>query len=420
MKVLWISNTIFPELAKHLGMNVPVVGGWMYGLANSLVKSGISLTVATSRPNIKSAQKTFEGISYFLLNGKEQSIKFDASLKSQWKSIVSKVDPDVVHIHGTEYAHGLSLMHACPDLNYVISIQGLVSVYSRYYTGHIPYRTIKKNITLRDFLKNDGILQSQKKFYERGELVEKSFFNLGNHFIGRTLWDSHHTITLNPNATYHFCNESLRNSFYESRKWDIEKMQPYTIFLSQAIYPLKGLHQVLKALKFIKKDFPKVNVRIAGGNIIKSSSLRDKLALTGYGKYVRSLIDEFQLHEHIEFTGPLNEFEMIQEYLNCNVFICPSNIENSPNSLGEAQLLGVPSLGSYVGGIPDMIEHGKSGLLYRYEEEEMLAQYVKKIFSSPDLMKKLSFEAIKVASERHNREANLKRTLEIYEKIKNQ
>lgn len=64
---------------------------------------------------------------------------------------------------------------------------------------------------------------------------------------------------------------------------------------------------------------------------------------------------------------------MKQEYLNANVFICPSSLENSPNSLGEAQILGTPCLASYVGGIPDMM-FGNEGYLYRFEEIEMLAE----------------------------------------------
>ena len=141
------------------------------------------------------------------------------------------------------------------------------------------------------------------------------------------------------------------------------------------------------------------------------------MALGGYSKYLNHLIRKYKLENAIQFVGYLDEAEMIQEYLNCHVFICPSSIENSPNSLGEAQLLGTPSIASYVGGVPDMVSHGNTGLLYRFEEVEMLAQMIKSIFNSDELALHISINSIQVAQKRHNRETNVNRTLDIYNTI---
>ena len=99
------------------------------------------------------------------------------------------------------------------------------------------------------------------------------------------------------------------------------------------------------------------------------------------------------------------------------MFICPSSIENSPNSLGEAQLLGVPTIASYVGGVPDMINHGKTGLLYRFEEIEMLAECIRRIFTDTTLAMNLSENGIKAAKKRHHQKENLNRMIEIYQLI---
>lgn len=74
---------------------------------------------------------------------------------------------------------------------------------------------------------------------------------------------------------------------------------------------------------------------------------------------------------------------MCEYYLRSNVFICPSSIENSPNSLGEAQLLGMPYIASFVGGIPEIVNWNPS-ILYRFEEYEILAQKICKIFENKD------------------------------------
>lgn len=417
MRILWITNTIFPELSKSLGSKSPVVGGWMYGLASAISNHGISLTVVTSRPNIVEHHTSINGTEYILLNRQKPVTEYDKSLENSWRKIIELVKPDVVHIHGTEYTHGLSLMKALPKLKYVISIQGLIGVYSRYYLGGISVKEIIKTITFRDIIKRDSILQAKNKFAIRGEKVENEYLRSASHFIGRTQWDYDHVKTINPKGIYHFCNESLREEFYHSPKWNIENKINYTIFLSQAAYPIKGLHKVLEAIHIMKKVYPNIKLRIAGDDITRQENFKDKFRAGGYSKYIKKLIDSFQLEDNIAFLGPLQAEAMIKEYINCHVFVCPSSIENSPNSLGEAQILGVPCIASYVGGVPDMVANRENGLLYRFEEVEMLAQRINEIFSNDELAKKLSHGGIQTATERHNREYNAENTIEIYKNI---
>jgi glycosyltransferase involved in cell wall biosynthesis len=221
-------------------------------------------------------------------------------------------------------------------------------------------------------------------------------------------------------VNYHFCNRTLRGSFYVSDKWDINRKTNYAIFLSQAYYPIKGAHQALKAAALLKKDFPDIQIRIAGHSIVNNATLSEKLRLSGYGNYLRSLIKKADLHRNVRFLGTLSEQQMIDEYRNAHLFICPSSIENSPNSLGEAQLLGVPAVAAYVGGIPDMVIHGETGLLYRFEEVEMLAENIRKVFTDDILAKHLSSNGISAAEQRHNRRTNLTQILNIYNTVRDQ
>ena len=119
----------------------------------------------------------------------------------------------------------------------------------------------------------------------------------------------------------------------------------------------------------------------------------------------------------MQFTGTLTESQMITEYLNAHLFICPSSIENSPNSLGEAQLLGVPVIAAYVGGTPDMIEHNETGLLYRFEEVEMLAEHIRNLFTNTTLALRLAKNGINAAQERHHQTNNLQQMISIYKSI---
>ena len=313
----------------------------------------------------------------------------------------------------------MGCMRKLPNLKYVVSIQGLVGVYERYYYAGISQNDFLKNITFRDIVKWNSVFGGRRNFKKRG-IIEREYINRTQNVIGRTSWDYSHAKAINPKVNYHFCNETLRDGFYTADKWSFDKCVPHTIFLSQAGYPIKGLHQVLKALVILKEKYPNIKVRVGGHNIIKSATFSEKVRLSGYGKYIKKLIKTNSLENNIEFLGSIIEKEMIKEYLNSNVFICPSSIENSPNSVGEAQLLGVPVISSYVGGVADMVKDGETGFLYRFEEVEMLAILIDKVFSmQEEQLSILGKNATEVALKRHNPYTNTKRMIEIYKNARN-
>ena len=419
MKILWITNTIFPDLSQELNLPVQVYGGWMFGLAKQLTTnySEIQLAVATTYKGGELRTLKIKGVQHFLLSSKA-TLTYEENLEYQWKEVCKCFQPDIIHIHGTEFAHGLACINACPTENYVVSIQGIVSVISKYYFAGISKWDIFKNITIRDIVRRDTIFHGRRNFQKRGEL-EKEYFRKVTHVIGRTTWDFAHIKALNSSLFYHFCNEFLREGFYSAEKWNVNKKSDFVIFLSQASYPIKGLHQVLKAVGSLKGEFPGVKVRVAGPNVTDNSSLLKRVKIGGYGSFIKELIEKMNLKENIEFLGELDEGQMIREYKNAHLFICPSSIENSPNSLGEAQLIGVPVISAFVGGVPDMVNNNESGLLYRFEEIEMLAENIRKLFVNDSLAIKLSMNGIKAAEIRHNRIKNLQRTMEVYSVVLN-
>lgn len=411
MRILWITNIIFPGPSKLLGLIPPVIGGWMYSSAKAIMEedSSITLSIATVYKGKRKEKFIIDGITYYLVPQTGSMTKYNPKLESEWQSITIDFKPDIVHIHGTEFAHGLAFLNACPEIKSIVSIQGLVSVCERYYTAGLSIWDILKNITLRNIIKQDNILQQKKQFRKRG-LIEHEIILKTNAIIGRTEWDYSHIKSINRNVKYFVCNETLREIFYD-HKWSYENCEKRSIFLSQANYPLKGLHQVIRAVSLLTNKYPDIKVYIAGLNITDYSTLKNKIKRTDYGKYINSLITKLNLKDKILFTGYLNEEQICEYYLKSNLFICPSSIENSPNSLGEAQILGVPCLASYVGGIPSLMQNA-STLMYRFEEIEMLAKKIDEIFegSHSNLIETLKIDA----TIRHDKKYNAKKLLSIY------
>lgn len=417
MKVLWLSSKMtFPEACNEIKISVPILGGWLYSGATALLETNPAIELAVAALYSGKEFKCIDKykIKYYLIPSKGGNKKYNALLEPYLKRIKSEFKPEIVHIHGSEYPHGLAWVKACGNENVVVSIQGLVSVYARYFLGGIPIKDIKNSITFRDIIRNDSLLFQQKKMYRRGEYEIELLKNV-SHVIGRTTWDRSNSWAINPKANYHFCNETLREKFYDS-KWEYGKCEKQTIFLSQAHYPIKGIQQIVKALPIVLKHYPDTMVYVSGSNFMKPSFLRRN----GYASYLSKLMKKSGVADRFKFIGMLNEEEMVNQYLKANVFVCPSSIENSPNSVGEAQLLGTPCIASYVGGSMDMIQDGESGFLYRFEEVELLAMRICEIFSASALAEKISINEQIVARKRHNKKKNGECLNEIYNMVLNE
>lgn len=418
MKILWLINIPLPEASKLMEEKPSPFGGWLINASKDLSnKVGVELSIAfPSNKASKFKELKGERINYYPFTPiKEKDTKIIKD-NERFNNLLNDVKPEVVHIYGTEMAHTYSMVNACNKLNVktVISIQGLVSIIAKHMYSNLPTHAIYCN-TLRNIIRQDNVNRLKRLFESRGKNEVKALKKT-NHIIGRTTWDKACSKQINPEAKYHFCNETLREEFYRYQ-WNINNCEKHSIFLSQGQYPIKGLHYVLEAIPLILERFPNAKVYISGKDITKSDTFIDKLLMTYYGKYIKRLIDKLGLEHNVIFTGPLDEKQMCRRHLRSHVFVCPSSIENSPNSLGEAMILGVPSVASYVGGVPDMLKDKEEGFLYQHDAPYMLAHYVCEIFENEKLALEFSKNIRENALRRHDRDENLKRLIEIYKEI---
>lgn len=420
MKILWLCNIILPDMANLMSIQGSSGGGWLVGLLENLRKvDGVELVICS--PIIKSKEIIKFDIDNIRYYGFPKNIidptKYDKNVEYAFKEILSLEEPDIVHIFGTEFPHTLSMTKAFnrPDRT-IINIQGLTSIIAQHYLNGIPY-SFQRRFTFRDFVKKDNLIRQKYKFEKRGKYEIEAIKNINN-VIGRTSWDKACTLEINNKIDYYFCNETLRSKFY-ANKWSLDKCEKYSIFISQGSYPVKGLHFMIEAMPSLVKRFPKVHLYIAGDDITISKTLRDKLKRSSYGKYIKFLINKYKLNKYITFLGNLDEEEMCCRFLNSNVFVSPSIIENSPNSLCEAMILGVPCVASYVGGVPDMLTHNKEGFLYQTDAPYMLTYYISKIFEDEKKTHELSKNSILRAEKTHDKEKNCSRIIEIYNQVIN-
>ena len=276
---------------------------------------------------------------------------------------------------------------------------------------------IKKRIwfLFRDLIKWDNIKLQQRKFVKRGQR-EIQLLNKITHVTGRTSFDRNEVLTINDKLKYHFMNEILRPVFYQ-RRWSYEKCQPYRIFMSQGNYPIKGLHFMLEALPEVRKKFPETKLYVAGDEITRFDNLKEKVKIGSYGYYLRKLIKKNHLEDAVIFVGRRNSEEMCDEYLKSNVYVSASTLENSPNSVGEAMILGVPVVSSDVGGVRNLLLDEQEGFLYEMEDIQALATKVCRVFEQGVSAREMGNKARAHAMVTHDRNVNYHRLIDIYRSI---
>ncbi len=421
IRILWLTNMLLPEASKLMSRKVLPFGGWFVATSKILSKmDNIELSVCSPDKETNSViyldgEKIKHCIFPPILN-KEVKSEY---LNKHLQDILNKINPHIIHIFGTEYPHTLAMVNLCIKMNKktVISVQGLNSIIAKHYLTGIP-DNIQKRFTVKGILKRENLLMRKKQFEKQG-LLEIDALQKVNHIIGRTEWDKACSRQINKKAQYHVFNEILREEFYK-HKWNINKCEKYSIFMSQASYPVKGLHYVIKAMPLIIEHFPETKLYIGGNDFIKGNSLMDRLKMTSYGKFVKDLIKKKQIQGHIIFNGIMNEKEMNQNFLRTHVFLSASSIENESNSLSEAKIIGVPCVASYVGGVTDRIKHGKDGFFYQHDAPYMLAHFVCKIFRSDDIAERFSENARISAKKINDPKNNINKLIKIYKLIYNE
>lgn len=423
-RVLWICNIMLPVIAEDLGLPYSNREGWLSGILEQLLEEkeekpelGICFPMGNlpkQLQDLNGRPLVVKGVPcYAFTENLNTPEVYDASLEERFQEIFADFKPDMIHVFGTEFPHALAAVKVFNNpVKTLVGIQGLCGEIAKVYMAGLPGE-VQRKVTLRDFLRKDSIRRQQEKFVLRGKQEAEIIKRTGN-ITGRTAFDKEGTAVINPDAKYFHMNETMRKEFYTGQ-WSASVCEPYSIFLSQGDYPLKGMHYALEALALLLKEFPLAKLYVAGNSIIEHKSLKQKLKLSAYGKYLLLLIRRHGLEDKVAITGKLTAEEMKQQFLKSSVFICPSVLENSPNTVGEAMLLGVPVVASRTGGIPDMIADGEDGLLVPVGDVDKLAKAIGRMWTEDaEVYSKAATARARIT---HDGNANYRRLLEIYDTI---
>ena len=221
------------------------------------------------------------------------------------------------------------------------------------------------------------------------------------HVIGRTEWDKQAAKLLSPTAQYHYGGEILRDVFYEESKRVIPKKLIISTTISFPTY--KGYDVILKVANILKNE------------------LNLDFDWNVYGNIDPCFMEKITGLKHadvnVKLCGVASPQKLRDELLNSTLYFHSSYVENSPNSVCEAQILGIPVVASRVGGTDSLVEHGKTGFLYPVTDPYMAAYYIKYLVDNPKENVAIGNAAKQVATVRHNKKKIVDELMETYQEM---
>lgn len=419
MRILWLVN----KKPKYLeSINNKSIDGRFSGILSNIISiKDVEVSVVYPSKSCKAVlYKSFNNVKHYEYPEKNE-FKYNKKTKQIFKNILDVVKPDIIHIFGTEYPRSFSMMEANESSKIIVSIAGLISLIEKHYLANIPRKISHGSIISRLlslFLPIQLPYLNKNAFNNRG-LYEIRAIQSADYVIGKSNWDYSYVKSINPNIKYFKSNQVLRKHFY-NESWNHRNSAKHSILLVQGGYPLKGLHFLIEAVYILKKKYSDISLRICGSPLIKKRSyLKSKFVdfINPYQRYIKELINKYNLMDNIIFTGVLSEEDMVNEYLRANVNVVSSSIENSSNAIIEGMILGVPTVASFVGGSPDLINHEVNGYLYPYDDVNILAFYLSKLFDDDLLCNTFSSKSRSEFLIKHNAEDNINKIIENYKII---
>jgi len=413
MRILWIVNIVMPKLAEHIGAPIAASGSWLIDIPQGLSQREDTEIAIACVYGKEFRRIELDGVTYYLLPGTGKNMLFyTKKYEKLWAQINEEFKPDLVHIHGTEYSHGLSFMRTCPCVPAVISIQGVINRIKDVDFGEIPLRHFVFGRTLKQWLHLNGEIELHF-VHKKNAKHESEMFRRAVAVNGCNTWDTSCALIHNPKLRVYRLEYNLRDEFYTADKWSVKGAVRHSVFTTPSTTPLKGLHMLIRAAALLKEKYPDIKIRVpgmegAGGNV----------KVTGaYTRYLNRLIQKNGMIGHVEFLGKQTGEQMIEDALLSHVTVIPSALESTSMVLREAMFLGVPCIASFRGGIADFVSDKVDGFLYDFPEYGYLAKRLDELFSDDELCSRVSRAAIEKTERAHARKENVSAYISMYKDI---
>lgn len=323
-------------------------------------------------------------------------------LRPLYMEALEDFNPDIVQCFGTELWH-YSLLTREVKVPFVVHIMGFWNIYRMM--GEVALHSngygVDFNLRRKYAEWRAGIAADEHAQMERDTMA------CCRYYMGRTEWDKSLVKAFSPQSVYYHCPEAIREEVYSPRcKWRFRKDNVIRIVTVSNAGNLKGNEIMLRAAWLLTHRFQRK---------VEWVYTSDKSRMAIYERVTGIDCDDVG----IKLIGRVGAKQIPSLLCNAEFFVHSSIIDNSPNAICEAQLMGIPVISSNSGGIPQMIEDGVTGFLYPYSEPYALALKIMSLHNDEATLTRISEQERERSHERHHPQQLANRLFAIYNDVLN-
>lgn len=186
-----------------------------------------------------------------------------------------------------------------------------------------------------------------------------------------------------PLAVVNQASATAAQDFSTHQRTSISFKKSHHLLFVGWIIPEKGIVDLLDAMVILSRSCPEVSLKLIGPLFGKEDSWKHEVTKRG-------------ISNNVEFLGPIfDRKKLIDELDSASIFVFPSHFEGFPVALLEAITMGLPCVGTAVGGIPDILDEGVAGVLVEPKSPQRLADALYKLIIDDDFRESISMQALK-------------------------
>jgi len=321
-----------------------------------------------------------------------QSIMFSPSMLSV---LLRQAKPDVVHLHGIGWFYHYGVMAAVTKMRripLVITTHGLQEFYDNTYVrSPYPIRIVLRSLVTFTFRSAARIIALTK-----ADIPVLSRFGVCEQQIS--------TI---PNGVHQGTYAGEVNGNLLGALREKYKLRKRVVLSVSVVKPSKGLEYLIEAVSYVNHD--DMTVLIVG----------DHVEFPNYVMKLRRHIRKLALEDVVVLTGWLPDGEVATLYKCADVFVLPTLAETFGLVLLESMAAGKPIVATSVGGIPEIVENYRNGILVPPRDPEALGEAIRRLLDDRQLSERIGREGRRRVDWNYNWRAVAERTLKVYEEIMN-
>jgi len=256
-----------------------------------------------------------------------------------------------------------------------------------------------------------GIAFQEARVYSR-RLSDRLRYQLISHYERRALDGVTDIIAISPyvmdeyqgrtRARWHRIDNPIPDSFFSIPNREI----PNRILFAGSIDERKNVLDLLRALTWVREQFPDVELHLAGW--VNSPA---------YERVLQDYIQRHGLGRNVVFRGLLNRQQIQDAYSECALVALTSLQETQPMAVIEGMAAGKSVVATRVGGVSDLIDHGNTGFIVEPGDVKALVQCITSILNDGESRRRIGRAAREVASARFRIGVVASKYMRIYESV---